>query len=110
MTLLVREVAGRRDLRLFRDLPTRLHGRDPAFVPMLDPAFAAVMDRRKNPFWRHAEAREWLAFRDGRPVGRIGACADKDLEARAPGCGVVGFFDCADDADAARALFGAAEA
>jgi len=110
VTLLLREVLGRKDLRLFRDLPTRLHGQDPAFVPMLDPAFAAVMDRRKNPFWRHADAREWLAFRDGRPVGRIGACTDKDLEARAPGCGIIGFFDCADDTEAAQALFGAAEA
>jgi GNAT superfamily N-acetyltransferase len=110
VTLLLRAVAGQKDLRLFRDLPARLYGRDRAFVPMLDPAFAAVMDRRKNPFWRHAEAREWILFRDGAPVGRIGACVDSDLSARTPGCGVVGFFDCVDDAPAARELFGAAEA
>lgn len=110
MTLLLRAVAGRKDLRLFRDLPARLYGGDKAFVPMLDPAFAAAMDRRKNPFWRHAEGAEWLAFRDGTPVGRVGACVDGDLLTRTPGCGVVGFFDCADDALAANALFGTAEA
>jgi len=110
VTLLLRAVAGRRDLRLFRDLPARLYRGDASFVPMLDPAFAAVMDRRKNPFWRHAEAQEWILLEGGEPRGRIGACVDKDLDARARGCGVVGFFDCADDPAAATALFGAAEA
>lgn len=110
MTLLVRAAEGRSDRRLFRDLPARLYSGLDAFVPMLDPAFSAVMDRRRNPFWRHAEAKEWLAFRDGSPVGRVGACVDEALRERAPGCGVLGFFDCADDPEAARALFGAAEA
>jgi GNAT superfamily N-acetyltransferase len=110
VTLLLRAVEGRSFLRLFRDLPARLYGGDPSFVPMLDPAFHAVMDRRRNPFWRHAERREWLAFRDGKPVGRVGACVDEDLRARTPGCGVFGFFDCADDTEAARALLGTAEA
>lgn len=109
MTLALRAVASRGDRRRFRDLPTRLYGRDPAFIPMLDAAFAAVMDRRRNPFWRHAEAAEWLAFRDGEPVGRIGACVDESLQRRAPGHGVVGFFDAADDPEASRALFAAAE-
>lgn len=110
MTLELRAVEGRKDLRLFRDLPALLYGDDPAFVPMLDPAFHAVMDRRKNPFWRHAEGREWLVLRDRAPLGRIGACVDEALRARTPGCGVVGFFDCADDPEAARALLGTAEA
>jgi hypothetical protein len=109
VTLLVRAVKGRRERRLFRDLPSILHGNDPAFVPVLDAALGALMSP-KNPFWRHAGAREWLAFRAGRPVGRIGACVDRRLLERAPGCGVVGFLDCAEDAEAARALFAEAEA
>lgn len=110
MTVELRSVGSQKDLRLFRDLPARLHSGTPAFVPMLDPAFRAVMDRRRNPFWAHAEGVEWLAFRDGRPAGRIGACVDKDLLARSPGCGVLGFFDCADDAEVAGQLIGVAEA
>jgi GNAT superfamily N-acetyltransferase len=109
VTLAVRAAESRADRRLFRDLPQRLHGREPAFVPMLDAAFHAVM-AKANPFWRHAESAEWLAFRDGRAVGRIGACVDKELLARAPGCGILGFFDAAEDAEAARALFSVAEA
>jgi len=109
VTLALEPVGGRRARRLFRDLPLRLHAGDPAFVPPIRAAVDAALDRRKNPFWRHAEAAEWVARRSGRPVGRIGACRDGDLEARAPGCGVVGFFDCADDPEAAAALFDAAE-
>lgn len=106
----VRPVAGRRDRATFRDLPARLHAGHDAFVPMLDAALAAVLDRRRNPFWTHAEAREWIASVKGVPVGRIGACVDRDLLARAPGCGVVGFLDAPEDPAAARALFATAEA
>jgi hypothetical protein len=77
---------------------------------MLDMALAAVLDRKRNPFWRHAEGREWLCWRGAEAVGRIGACADRDLEKVVPGCGVVGFFDCIDDPEAAGRLFGEAEA
>ncbi|MGH7162182.1 MAG: hypothetical protein ACREID_01760, partial [Planctomycetota bacterium] len=108
MTLALRAVATRGDRRAFLDLPARLHGAHPPFVPPLRAALARLLDRRRNPFWRHAEAKEWLALRDGRPVGRIGACHDRDLEARAPGRGVFGLFECGEDAGAARALFAAA--
>jgi GNAT superfamily N-acetyltransferase len=106
----LRAVTGAKDLRRFRDVPAQLYGADPAFVPMLDPAFAAVMDRRRNPFWRHAEAQEWILLDGDRALGRVGACVDEDLQARAPGCGVLGFFDCAQDEEAARTLLRAADA
>lgn len=109
MTVAVRPVASRRDRRLFRDLPAALHGRDPAFVPMLDVALAAVLDRGRNPFWRHAEGREWLARCGREVVGRIGACVDRKLAERAPGCGAIGFFDCENRRDASTALFATAE-
>ncbi|MHC4549047.1 MAG: N-acetyltransferase [Planctomycetota bacterium] len=108
MTVEVRAVASRRERRLFRDLPARLHGAHPAFVPMLHLAFADLFDRRRNPFWREAQACEWLAWRGGAPVGRVGACRDPAL-AQVAGCGAVGFFDAAEDPEAAAALFGAAQ-
>lgn len=110
MTLVVTPVASRRDRRRFHEVPSRLHAAHPAFVPPLRAAVDAVLDRRRNPFWRHAEGAEWLALRDGVPVGRIGACADRDLAARKPGCGVVGFFECGEDPEASAALFAEAEA
>jgi GNAT superfamily N-acetyltransferase len=110
VTVEVRAVASRGERRLFRDLPARLFGNDPAFVPMLDVAFRAVFDPR-NPFWKHAESREWLAWRGGEAgaVGRIGACDDRPLREVA-GCGAVGFFEAVEDDDVAVALFRAAGA
>jgi GNAT superfamily N-acetyltransferase len=108
VTVEVRAVASRGERRLFRDLPARLIGDDPAFIPVLDVAFSAIFDRR-NPFWKHAESSEWVAWRDGRPVGRIGACDDRSLR-DASGCGAVGFFDAVEDEAVAAALFATAEA
>lgn len=110
MSLRLTPVSTPRALRLFRDLPQRLHGQNPAFIPMLDVAFSAVMDRRKNPFWsKTTEGREWICWRGNEPVGRIGACRDDALFARKAGCGTVGFFDSADDEEVAKSLFDQAE-
>jgi GNAT superfamily N-acetyltransferase len=108
VTLEIRPAVRRRERRLFRNLPALLHESDACFVPTLDATFARLHDRRRNPYWRAAEAGEWLAWRAGRPVGRIGACLDRALQEREPDCGVVGFFDCVDDPEAAGRLFEAA--
>ncbi len=48
-------------------------GHDPHFVPPLRREHRDLFDRRRHPFFRHAEAAFFLAQRDGRPVGRIEA-------------------------------------
>jgi len=72
---------------------------------MLDVTLALLLDRRKNPFWRQAEACEWVAWEGGLPRGRIGACLDRSLCARVPGCGAIGLFEGPEDGDVAAALF-----
>lgn len=109
MSVEIRPVLSRRERRHFRDAPSALYGKDPCFVPQLDAALHAVLDRRRNPFWRHAVGCEWIAVRRGHLLGRVGACRDEALLARAPGTGVVGFLDCADDAEVAARLFATAE-
>ena len=59
--------------RRFIDVPYRLHGHDPNFVPPLRRERRDLFDTRRHPFFRHAEAAFFLAQRDGRPVGRIEA-------------------------------------
>jgi len=108
VTIEVRPVRSRRDRRAFRDLPSRLHHGHPAFIPTLDVTLAQLLDRRRNPLWRQAEGCEWVAWNDGRPAGRIGACLDRALLARNPGCGAVGLFDAPEDAEISAALFDAA--
>ena len=54
-------------------------------------AEAALMDRRKNPFFEHAEVEHFLARRGRRVVGRIAAVENRlqCLLDIAPGVGVV---------------------
>ena len=69
------------------------------------------LNRKKNPFFEHAEAEYFLAHRDGRVVGRITAQVDRHLnEFQDNRWGLFGFFECEDDAQAASGLLAAAEA
>jgi GNAT superfamily N-acetyltransferase len=68
------------------------------------------LDRAKNPFFKHAEAEYFLAWRDGRAVGRITAQVDRHFnEFQGNEWGMFGFFECEEDPDAVAALLGAAE-
>ena len=68
------------------------------------------LDRRRNPWFEHGEAEYFLAWRDGRAVGRITAQVDRILnEFQDNEWGLFGFFECEDDPEAAAALLGAAE-
>ncbi len=71
----VREVRGLRGRRLFVDVPFRIHGGDPGWIP---PLRLSVHDRLspRHPAMRHQKVALWVARRYGRPVGRIGACID----------------------------------
>ena len=66
---------------------------------------------QRNPFFKHAEAEYFLAWRDGRPVGRITAHVDRRFnEFQDNRWGLFGFFECEDDPETAHALLAAAEA
>ncbi|MEE4263564.1 MAG: N-acetyltransferase [Desulfobacteraceae bacterium] len=68
-------VEGRRALNDFIGLLWPLYQDDPMWVPPL------ILERRsqlapKNPYFEHATYNSWIAYRDGKPVGRI--CAQID--------------------------------
>lgn len=101
----IRPVVGRRGRSQFTDVPFRLFAGDPDFVP---PLRMSVLDRisPKHPANEHQESGLWMAFREGKPVGRIGACIDRFFnEYQGVAWGWVGFFEVADDAEAAKILF-----
>jgi GNAT superfamily N-acetyltransferase len=63
------------------------------------------LDRDGNPFFEHAEAEYFLAWRDGEPVGRITAHVDHRMnEFQGTNWGLFGFFDSENDLEIARAL------
>jgi len=106
----IRRVVTRRDLRAFVELPRGVHRNHPLWVPPLKFDVRRRLDRNRNPFFEHAEAEYFLAMRDGRPVGRISAHVDHNLNAFQDNeWGLFGWFDAYDDPEATRALLDTAE-
>lgn len=109
MSLSVTPVASRADRNAFVDLQYRLNRPDPNWVPPLRTEMRGLIDPRRNPWFGHAEAQFFLARRDGRVAGRISAQIDRlALQHMGPGTGHWGMLE-AEDAEAAAALFAAAE-
>ena len=105
----IKPVASRRDLTRFIKLPMRLYRNEPNWIPPLVAERRAFLDRDKNPFFSHAEAEFFLAWRDGEPVGRISAHLDRHFnEFQGNDWGMFGFFECEDDPEVAAALLDAA--
>ena len=108
-SLRVQTVQSPRELNQFIKLPWKIYAQNPCWVPHLIRDDRRLLDRAHNPFFEHAEAEYFLAFRDETPIGRIAAIKN-DAHNRFHGdtAGFFGFFECDDDADAARLLFDAA--
>jgi hypothetical protein len=108
--LSVAPIAGGADLTAFIRVAHGLQGGDACFVPPLIVERREALDPGKNPYFRHAEARLWLARRGGRAVGRISAQIDRlHLEKYGDATGHFGLIEGADE-DVFRALTAAAEA
>ncbi|MBJ7348411.1 MAG: hypothetical protein JHC87_07555 [Thermoleophilaceae bacterium] len=107
----VRAVKNKRDLKTFIDLPYRLYDSSTNWVGPLKMDVKKELDRDKNPFFQHARAEYFLAWRGDRAVGRISAQVDDTFnEFQGNRWGLFGFFECEDDREAAEALFDAAGA
>jgi hypothetical protein len=90
-------------------VPYAVFADDPAWVAPLNFLERRRISRKHAPFFTFGEARFFLAYRGGRPVGRISAQINRrHLERYRDDCGHFGFFDCQNDPDAAQALVGAA--
>ena len=72
----VKPVRARADWRRFHSLPQRIYADDPNWVRPLDLQLRQLWAPR-HPFFEHAEARAWIALRDGCTVGRISAQVDR---------------------------------
>jgi hypothetical protein len=108
----VRPVSSKADTKAFVELAYRLNLSDPNWVPPLKDEVRSLITPGKNPWFEHAEAAFFLAFRPGsaEPVGRISAQVDQLVLAHmAAGLGQWGMFEAEDEA-VARALLEAAEA
>ncbi|MCM1376818.1 MAG: hypothetical protein NC097_04175 [Clostridium sp.] len=98
------------NLLKFIKFQIRLYDGSPYFVPPLVLDELDTLNPVKNPAFDFCESAYFMAYRDGKPVGRIAVIINKQIneklnlkDAR------FGFFDIMEDAEAANALFSAAE-
>ena len=107
----VAPVDGKAMWRAFHLLPYSLYKDDPNWVPPLLLERKIHFDTKHNPFFQHAKAMFWLAFRNGVPVGRITAQIDGlYLERYQDATGHFGFIEAIDDPEVFAALLETAEA
>jgi len=109
MSLTIKPVKTKRDLKRFVKVPFRLHRDQRQWVAPLIFERMQFLDRSRNPFFEHAEAEYFIAERDGEPVGRITAQVDERWDEFQGGSdGMFGFFETANDPAVAAALLDAA--
>ncbi len=102
----VRPVRSSADEKKFIRLPWKIYANNPHWVPPLLMDRKKLIDRKNNPFYKHAEMELFLAERKGEVVGRIAAIVNHNhIQEHEEDIGFFGFFESVDDKAVARALF-----
>jgi len=105
----IKEVREPREWDAFLKLPWCLYQHDPLWIPPLICNLKRQLNAKKNPFFHNAEAKYWLAFKNGKCAGRIAAIINRQHNAHfSEKTGFWGYFECVDDASVSRGLFDAA--
>ncbi len=107
----IKRVENRKELIEFIRVPFRIYRGDKYWVPPLVVDQLQLLDKKKNPFFKHGDAEFFIAYDEsGLPVGRISAIYDSFYEKyRNERIGLFGFFDCFDEPKIASLLFESAE-
>lgn len=99
----------RKSLRRFVQFGIDLYKGNDCYVPPLVSDDVATLSPEKNPAFDFCEAEYFMAFRDGKPVGRIAAIIHRiSNEEHGKKEMRFGFVDFIDDEEVSRALFDAA--
>lgn len=101
----------RSELKNFIKFAIDLYKDSPYYVPPLIADDVDTLDPRKNPAFDYCEAQAFMAFRGGKPVGRIAAIINNVVNERTGKKEMrFGFVDFIDDDRVVDALFEAASA
>jgi hypothetical protein len=105
MSVVVSAVESRADLKEFIRFPRVLYRGNPCWVPPLIMDELDTLSPGKNPAFENAEARLFLARRDGRIVGRVAAILNHAANRKYDTTNMrFGWFDTIDDFEVTRSL------
>ncbi len=110
MSVEIREVTSKKELKKFVKFNIELYKGNPYHVPGLIEEEMMTLDKKKNPAFEVCDAIYFLAYKDGKVVGRIaGMVNHPSNEAWGQKRARFGFVDFIDDDEVVDALFGAVE-
>ena len=109
-SIIVKPVTDKQGLKDFLQVPHVVYASDPHWVAPLFLERLDHLNRKKNPYFQHAEAQLFVAYIGARPVGRISAQDDSlRLEIHCDNKGMFGFLDAIDEPLVYAALTSAAQ-
>lgn len=109
-SIVVHPIENKQDVLTFIRFLWTIYKDYPAWVPPLMMDRKKIMDREKNPFYKHADAEFFLAERDGIVLGRIAAIVNHNhIKEHNEKVGFFGFFECINDQQVANALLDTAK-
>ena len=110
MSVEIRKVATKRDLKTFIRFNYELYKDNPYSVPDLYEDMLSTFSKEKNPAFDFCEAEYFLAYRDGKVVGRVAAIINRRAnETWGKQAVRFGWIDFIDDFEVSSALIGAVE-
>ncbi|WP_353480022.1 GNAT family N-acetyltransferase [Haliscomenobacter sp.] len=105
------EVQNPKDWKLFHRVPHRIYAKDPNWIAPLEGDVQGTFTSGKNHAFDHGEAKVFVLLDEkDRPAGRIAAFIDhRNNQIQPYPLGGIGYFECINEPDYARALFETAE-
>jgi hypothetical protein len=102
---IIRTVQTKKDFEKFLKFPWKIYKDYPYWVPPILYDKKKILNKEKNPFFKHAEMELFLAEKNGELVGRIAAIKN-DLHNKIHNdkVGFFGFFECINDQEVANRL------
>lgn len=101
----IERVTTGKDRRKFIHFPWKVYKDDPQWVPPLIMDFKERIDKKRNPFFEHAEMELFLACKNGDISGRIAAILDRNHNSfHDEKVAFFGLYESFDDEKTARAL------
>ncbi len=89
----IKEVKNKKDLKKFLNFPEKIYKNNPCWVPKLDLEIKHLISE-KNPFYRHACKKLFIAQKKGNTVGRIAVIVDDNyIDFQKEKAGFFGFFE-----------------
>ena len=111
MTVELKEVKSRSDLRQFIQFPNKLYQKNPYWIPALESDEWKTLDPKKNAAFEFSQVRLWLVLKSGKSAGRIAAILSEGHRDHWNQAYMrFGWIDFIDDVDVVAALMSAVEA